>query len=97
MLATNMEIREIMEMSGEHFFLQVLKMLTSRVLFPYFVKAQKLSMLLFAILLMNLTGLPLVRKKSREIQGQGKVEILEFVREIWNFVKSQGNLRKFIS
>ena len=97
MLATNMEIREIMEMSGEHFFLQVLKMLTLRVLFPYFVKAQKLSMLLFAILLMNLTGLPLVRKKSREIQGQGKVEIFEFVREIWNFVKSQGNLRKFIS
>ena len=29
--------------------------------------------------------------KVREIQGQG---ISELVREIWNFVESQGNLRK---
>ena len=29
--------------------------------------------------------------KVKEIQGQG---ILELVREIWNFVESQGNLRK---
>ena len=29
--------------------------------------------------------------KVREIQGHG---ILEFVKEIWNFVESQGNLRK---
>ena len=32
--------------------------------------------------------------KVREIQGQGKVGILEFVREIWNFVESQGNSKK---
>ena len=33
--------------------------------------------------------------KVREIQGQGKSQgILEFVREIWNFVESQGNSRK---
>ena len=30
---------------------------------------------------------------SRSGKSQG---ILEFVREIWNFVESQGNLRKFI-
>ena len=35
------------------------------------------------------TGLPLVRERSGKSQG-----ILEFVREIWNFVESQGNLRK---
>ena len=33
------------------------------------------------------------RGNSRSGKSQG---ILEFVREIWNFVESQGNLRKFI-
>ena len=33
--------------------------------------------------------------KVRKIQGSGKGQgIFEFVREIWNFVESQGNLRK---
>ena len=39
----------------------------------------------------------LVEKNYEVATGQGEIrEILGFVKEIWNYVESQGNLRKFI-
>ena len=45
------------------------------------------------VFLWLLAGLPRVKEKSLKFKVRKSQGILEFVREIWNFGESQGNLR----
>ena len=57
-----------------------------------------IQMFYICFILSTRAGLSLLREKSWKLKVREKSQgILEFVREIWNLLKSQGNLSKFIT